>query len=640
MKRYTTLSAAAALLTALAPAVSRAAENTWNNGSTDFLWNATSLNWTSPTAWVDGDGAIFDATGVGTVNLGVSVAAGRLTFNTPGYSIYSGTDGIKLTLNGATPSITNNGAGTQIATEITGTNGLEYRGTGDLILRGNTTGGSGPTAGSGNTYSGETYVRSGTLILSVTNRASAVNGNNLLNHGTEWAASAIGGVDEGATLKLGNFYAGSQVNYQVPRGQIQENTHVIMNGGTFDGNGEDNLQSYPAFSGFGRIINSSAVARSVIKMANPAGASGQTVTNACEIGDPSPMVPSPISGKRGHEIDLDLGGNSTTWLFTGANSNLNGSWRLGGSQTAKFTKDGGMGIPNYLVTPNTVRMNGAIPAPILDLNGTAQFTGGFAGNGNSTGNAGQPNAFVCNNNPGTLSILTIGVANLGLNALAPTNVFVAQWGSNITVTPGGGNTVGYAFVDNSTGTGGRLGVTKVGTNIAQFTGTWNISGPLVVNNGFLNLVPGAGTGLTPVLKGPVVLYSNGNIPGSVTNSYLGLFTIAQNSVIPVPALYIDGVRQTNGLYGSIGNTAGARQVSVISNGSTPNGDVLQVWGNLNYAQAGNSLTLSWDGTIQKLQSQTNSITGTWYDYPGGTTSPVITTIDPANQDVFYRLQLQ
>ena len=84
MKRYTSLIAAGLMLTALSQVQTHAADNTWNNGSSDFLWNTTSLNWTSPTTWADGNDATFGATGVGTVTLGSAVTAHNVNINTAG----------------------------------------------------------------------------------------------------------------------------------------------------------------------------------------------------------------------------------------------------------------------------------------------------------------------------------------------------------------------------------------------------------------------------------------------------------------------------------------------------------------------------------------------------------------------------
>ena len=134
MKRYTSLVAAGLMLAAFAPLQTRAADNTWNNGSTDFLWNTTSLNWASPTTWVGNDNAIFGATGAGTVSLSVPITAHSLTFNAGGYVIQGA--GNTLTLSGTTPtipSITANASVTN-ATTLEGTDGLTIQGTGTLLL--------------------------------------------------------------------------------------------------------------------------------------------------------------------------------------------------------------------------------------------------------------------------------------------------------------------------------------------------------------------------------------------------------------------------------------------------------------------------------------------------------------------------
>lgn len=53
------------------------------------------------------------------------------------------------------------------------------------------------------------------------------------------------------------------------------------------------------------------------------------------------------------------------------------------------------------------------------------------------------------------------------------------------------------------------------------------------------------------------------------------------------------------------------------------------------------LTFSWAEAGYKLQAQTNSqsvgLSTNWGDYPGGGTSPVSVTNNPANPAVFFRL---
>ena len=61
---------------------------------------------------------------------------------------------------------------------------------------------------------------------------------------------------------------------------------------------------------------------------------------------------------------------------------------------------------------------------------------------------------------------------------------------------------------------------------------------------------------------------------------------------------------------------------------------------LNVSRTGGSLQFTWTGSF-KLQSQTNNLVsglGTnWFDYPGGSNSPVNVTVNPAQPSVFFRL---
>ena len=66
----------------------RAADVTWNNGSASFLWNLTDLNW-STGMWnnANGDGAIFGATGVGTISVASPINVNSLNFTANGYTL-------------------------------------------------------------------------------------------------------------------------------------------------------------------------------------------------------------------------------------------------------------------------------------------------------------------------------------------------------------------------------------------------------------------------------------------------------------------------------------------------------------------------------------------------------------------------
>jgi len=62
---------------------------------------------------------------------------------------------------------------------------------------------------------------------------------------------------------------------------------------------------------------------------------------------------------------------------------------------------------------------------------------------------------------------------------------------------------------------------------------------------------------------------------------------------------------------------------------------------LNLATSGSELTFTWSEAGYKLQSQTNALSvglsTNWFDYPDGSTSPVVVTNDPANPSEFFRL---
>jgi hypothetical protein len=64
---------------------------------------------------------------------------------------------------------------------------------------------------------------------------------------------------------------------------------------------------------------------------------------------------------------------------------------------------------------------------------------------------------------------------------------------------------------------------------------------------------------------------------------------------------------------------------------------------LNAVRAAGALEFSWTNAngIYRLQSQTNGldvgISNNWFNYPGGTVSPVTVPIDLSNGAVFFRL---
>ena len=437
MKRYPSLIAASLMLAALAPLQSRAADNTWNNGSTDFLWNGTSLNWAAPPTWVDGDNAIFGATGAGTVTLGTAITVQNQTFNSAGYTMAGA--GNTLTLAGTTPTITAN-ASVAIAAYLDGTNGLTVQGTSVLSLLGD------PAAAVGNIYTGGTFVKGGTLVLQTSNLVS----------GTSYAVDSIEAIDAGATVKFFNDTDGVN-NIRVPNGQIPiggvVTTHNLnLTGGTFDVAGDDNQNQVPMPSGTGTILNSSPLARGVLKFTGY----GDTRTFSGQIMDGGPVTNSIIAGKLAHRTDVDFQNGSGTIILAGSNS-FTGFIRIGpGTATVQLSGAGTLGYPSSENCPprQVLQNNG-----VMDLNGTSQKTGFYF-----AGAAAQ----VTNSAVGTLSTLTLCFNCTNLTAPANSGIICS--------------------LQDDPATSGLIGIIKEGPALQNLNGANNnYHGDTVVNNGTLRI---------------------------------------------------------------------------------------------------------------------------------------------------------
>jgi len=141
------------------------------------------------------------------------------------------------------------------------------------------------------------------------------------------------------------------------------------------------------------------------------------------------------------------------------------------------------------------------------------------------------------------------------------------------------------------------------------------------------------------------------VTGTLTNAGTGTLTVTNIGAMPLvagdrftlfskplpngSALTIvsgDGVVWTN-------NLEGDGSIGVASVPAT--GPSYLQW----TLSGGNTFNFSWTNANFKLQAQTNAggvLSGdaNWFDYPGGGSSPVNVTIDPANPAVFFRLRAQ
>ncbi|WP_208989374.1 autotransporter-associated beta strand repeat-containing protein, partial [Pseudovibrio sp. POLY-S9] len=235
------------------------ADGTIHGGS--GTWSAIGANWTnadgSGSAPHDPDSFLIFQAEAGTVTVdsaGVSVSKG-MQFATDGYSVSGG----DIALTGATAirvgDGTDTGAGysTVVASNLTGTGSLKKTGLGTLILTGN------------NTYSGNTTVSGGALVVDGSIGDVTTDGGSLGGSGTLGAVT----VNSGAVIAPGNsigtmnttstvFNAGSVYEVELNDGGaaagvnndlLAANNTVTINGGTvhvMPENGTDNGSTYTA----------------------------------------------------------------------------------------------------------------------------------------------------------------------------------------------------------------------------------------------------------------------------------------------------------------------------------------------------------------------------------------------------------
>lgn len=267
-----------------------------------------------------------------------------------------------------------------------------------------------------------------------------------------------------------------------------------------------------------------------------------------------------------------------------------------------------------------------------------------------------------------------GVANSFIEGI--TSVYIHGGGVTITATTTNDTHIPQALL-GGTGSGG---LTKTGAATVQldgtntYTGTTTISsgdlggdgvlaGPLVISNGG-TLVPGGGGDLHSFTVNSDVTFDSGshatfelNTTNDVSAATNDLLSVSGTLSITNSTLEVqnDGPALVLGNRFVLFNKAAAGFTNVI----LPTLDAGLAWQNnlavdgsiqvnsevvsspvLGVSQTGSQLTFSWTGSF-KLQSQTNTLSaglGTnWLDYPGGSTSPVSVTVDPANPAVFFRL---
>ena len=354
---------------------------------------------------------------------------------------------------------------------------------------------------------------------------------------------------------------------------------------------------------------------------NPAGASSVTISVGSSVGEWSHGVSgvnSTYSG--GTTLNLPTVNSSMCNFFatsfgTGPVT-VNGPGMIrssGGSLANSLTLNGGSGLRNGGTYSGPVTVNGAsyfnLNANNLTISGNVSGPGGWSVNGTATltNNSALLSGINTYTGPttvnnGTLRAGRASVANvsgaIGLNsavtmansatARIDLNSFDTQIGSltgggplggnvinshasiTATLTVGGNNTSPAAFAGLISGS--RLALCKIGSGTLTLSGANTYTGDTVVQNGTLSLSPTVAGGYLSDTA-DVKLYTG------------GILDLNTGSTDTIRSLYIDGVGQVTGEWGSA--ASGAANQSALFTGT----------GKLNVGTFGSTLTYSISGKV-------------------------------------------
>jgi fibronectin-binding autotransporter adhesin len=338
--------------------------------------------------------------------------------------------------------------------------------------------------------------------------------------------------------------------------------------------------------------------------------------------------------------------------------------------------------PDDFTFPGTITTNFASPPPlgnrgIVQQNGGLSGTGTLTLTGNNTYGGGTivAGGFLVVGNGGSSG--SLGFGTVALNSLNPlvinrsgtmTPVGNVSGAADIYIT--GGATVTLNGANNT-----YSGITTVSNGTLIVNGTNVTVSTTVYAGGF----GGAGTFTGPITLSPATTFSPGaansvgtltvennltvdstnivvdinkfatptsdfvNVTGTLTrNATGGTLTVhnrGPNDLAPGDTFTLFSQPLPNGASMTITGARANWVNNLAANGSISVGTLITTQPPLNFTSTRTNLTFSWSDPYNsfKLQVQTNSITGTWFDYPGGGNNPITVPIVRGSTDMFFRL---
>ncbi len=601
-------------------------------GSQDYTIGTTTTGSLGGTATLTKSGTgtltlttVNSFTGKATVTGGtLSVASGSQLGTAPGAFVAD-----QLTLNGGALQVTASGSinanrGTtlgasggrfEIPTSISFTNTPAITGSGSLTKIGAGT----LALPSAHTYAGGTVISNGTVLINNVNALGS--GPVTLAGGALQALSALDAVTNNLALTADSTIRG---------GNIAPRFNGVLSGSagtlTFEGTAATFAPRLQGAFTFNRPV--------VLANANTSLRSYNTNTTQVFNGE--------ISGSGSYHRRTAFGGVPGETIFNGANTYSGGTLLTEGVLGFGSSSTGGTG-------------------PI----GTGTLTFGDSGNSAlsvrniyaSGGARTIDNNIVLAAIAATQTNIVSGANNLTLTGTIDLGGVNRQWIiSNTGVTTFAGDVSNGSLTKEGTGLlllNGNDTLTAVTVAEGPLGGSGTINGPVTVNAGG-TLAPGTSGIGTLTVTGDLNL--NGNTAVDINAS-----TTGKDLITGIATANYGGTLTVNNLAGTLAAGQNYTLFSATTHSgsfasfspATPGAGLAWSFANgvlsvvtsagpptLGVSQSGNTLTLTWTGAF-KLQAQTNSLniglTGTWFDYPGGSSSPVNVNLNPANGSVFFRL---